>query len=133
MPLFLLCDASRLEVQYSVVVKEYNTNMNRVDHTDQLRTPYITYRTSKKWWLYLLWYLFDIAVTNAFIQMKQSSNHQRKTRTGRIVERRQLHFCQNLSKLLMGNHCVAPKQKLTPSGDPSLSAGHYIKEGKRGR
>ena len=51
------------------IVHEYNQNMNGVDVADQLRTEYSTYRTAKKWWYYLFWFLFDVSITNGFILM----------------------------------------------------------------
>ena len=42
-----------LKVPCPSVVPKYNNHMNGVDHADQLRTQYSTYRSSRKWWQYL--------------------------------------------------------------------------------
>lgn len=52
------------------IAPRYNDDMNGVDHADELRTEYIAYRSSRRWWLYLFWFLFD-----GFIMMKESANH----------------------------------------------------------
>ena len=65
------------------VIPEYNSNMNGVDHADQLRTEYSTYRTSKKWWAYVFWFLFEVAITNGLVLIKESPNHNRVTKKNR--------------------------------------------------
>lgn len=55
------------------------------------RTAYAT--ASTRWWVYLFWYLFDIAVSNAFILMRDSQAHQRFTRSGK---RKIVKFRRNL-------------------------------------
>ena len=43
-------DGSSVLVDCPTVVEEYNNHMNGVDHADQLRNVYPTYRKSRKWW-----------------------------------------------------------------------------------
>lgn len=49
------------------VVIHYNKKMGGVDHLDQYRSYYNVGRTGKKWWKYLFWGFFDIAIVNAYI------------------------------------------------------------------
>ena len=90
-------DGTRTQVACPSVVKAYNDNMNGVDQADQLRTEYPTYRNSKKWWHHLFWFLFDTAVANALVLMKESAAHAQVTKTGRPKELRQLNFRMNLA------------------------------------
>lgn len=58
------------------------------------RTAYPT--ASTRWWVYLFWYLFDIAVSNAFILMRDSQAHQRFTRSGKRKMLKIVKFRRNL-------------------------------------
>ena len=51
----------------------YGKFMGAVDLFDMLRSKYKTGRCSKKSWKYLLWFLIDAAVVNAFILHKQAT------------------------------------------------------------
>ena len=120
-------DGSVREVPCPAVVENYNKHMNGVDHADQLRTCYSTYRTAKKLWLYVFWFLFDVAMSNAFVLMKSSQNHQLTSRNGRPKERSQLSFRKNIAKLLLGQ---ASRARSSGVADPT----HYIMDSKtRGR
>ena len=61
-------------------IRDYNAWMNAVD---QIRATYSIARSSKQWWLYLFWFLFDLALANAFICFKESPNHARLTKENR--------------------------------------------------
>ena len=76
-------DGSIKEVPSVVPVLMYNEFMNAVDHSDQLRTLYPTARSTKPWWLYIMWFLFDISLANAFICFKESPNHTRINKNGK--------------------------------------------------
>lgn len=111
------------------IVPRYNNNMNGVDHADQLRTEYSTYRSSRRWWLYLFWFLFDVAVTNGFIMMKESTNHRRQTKTGWDKVRTMLEFRMALAKQLIGDYVENERAALA-----TITAGHFPKKApKRGR
>ncbi|XP_064613995.1 piggyBac transposable element-derived protein 4-like [Liolophura sinensis] len=97
-------DGTRAEIKAPEVVENYNKHMNGVDHGDQLRMQYSTTRRSKKFWKYLFRFLFDTAVACSFILMRESPNHQKKSKTGRVKEMCQLEFRQNLDKQLVGQH-----------------------------
>lgn len=64
-----------------VIGQLYNKFMFGVDRADQLRMQYSTSRKSLKWWKYLLWFLVDLSVVNAFICMKESANHRITTKS----------------------------------------------------
>ena len=111
------------------IIHEYNQNMNGVDVADQLRTEYSTYRTAKKWWCYLFWFLFDLAITNGFILMRESQNHQRRTKNNRQKARTMVEFRMSLAKLLIGDFTDN-----APAALASVGVGHFIMTGdKRGR
>ena len=76
-------------------VLNYNAHMGGVDKTDQLRSYYKVGRVSKKWWRYIMWYLFDISIVNAWI-LFQSSPHEPQMRRGYD----QLQFRLNLAEHL---------------------------------
>ena len=117
------------EIRAPSIVPEYNNNMKGVDTADQLRTQYSTYRTAKKWWLYLFWFLFDIAVTNGFILMRESEHHVKRSKNRRIQAHRLVDFNMNLAKLLIGDYQENDLAALATS-----TGGHYPKNGeKRGR
>ena len=116
------------EVPAPSIVGQYNSNMNGVDHADQLRTEYPTFRTSRKWWQYVFWFVFDTAVTNAFILMKESDNHQRRTKTGKPKPLSLLEFRMNLAKLLIGDYSENKRASLA-----TVTAGHFPKLGDKHR
>ena len=118
------------QVPCPAVVTEYNSNMNEVDHADQLHTEYSTYRTSKKWWVYLFWFLFDVTIANGLVLMKESANHNRVTKNNRQKPRTTLtEFRMNLAKLLIGDYKENERAALA-----TISNGHFPEKGeKRGR
>ena len=97
-------DGTQVDVPCPQAVKSYTTYMNGVDRADQLRSSYSISRTAAKWWKYLFWFLIDISIINAFIMIKESTNHQMISKTGRKKERCQLQFRQNLTKQLVGSY-----------------------------
>jgi hypothetical protein len=76
------------------VVQNYNMKMNGVDKSDESRTEYPTFPMCKRWWTYIFYFLLDLAITNAFILMKESTN------TGKNKGRTLLSFRMNLAKQL---------------------------------
>lgn len=64
-----------------VICQQYNKFMFGVDRADQMRMQYSTSRKSRKWWKYMLWFLVDLSVGNAFICMKESANHRITTKS----------------------------------------------------
>ena len=50
----------------------YNANMGGVDLTDQYMSYYPVGRPGKKWWRYLVWYIVNLSVVNAYIIFNKS-------------------------------------------------------------
>ena len=60
-------DGTQLAVRCPMCVALYNKYMGGVDLGDQLRGSYHVRLKNKKNYKYVFWYLFDVAITNAFI------------------------------------------------------------------
>ena len=45
--------------------------MNGVDRHDQLHTEYIVGHLAKKVWKYIIWFLVNALIVNAFIPLKE--------------------------------------------------------------
>ena len=56
------------------IVEKYNVNMGGVDLNDQMCAYYRTGRASHKWWRYVLFYLLNISLTNAWVLWKNSAH-----------------------------------------------------------
>ena len=56
-----------------------NKNMNAVDWHDQLQLQYPVGQFSKKSWKYLLWFLVNASIVNAYILYQKTSNKTNKT------------------------------------------------------
>ena len=83
------CDPTEsrvVQVSAPIVSDLYNKFMFSVDLADQKRMQYSTCRKSKKWYKYLFWFCFDLAVTNALICMQESQNHQKGQKTTRSLK-----------------------------------------------
>ena len=104
-------DGTQKAVPSPIVVSKYNVKMNGVDKNDQLRTVFPTFRMCKRWWIYIFYFLLDLAIANAFILMRESPNHKLKTKTGKDKERTLLNFRMNLVKQLIGNFRIGRKRK----------------------
>jgi hypothetical protein len=125
-------DGSCVKVDCLTVVDQYNKNMNGVDHADQLRNEYPTYRKSKKWWHSLFWFLVDISICNLFILMKESMFHQMKTKSGKAKPRTMLSFRMQLAKQLIGTYREPRKRTMSTNKDTNGNV-HLLSKGKRGR
>ena len=126
-------DGTQKAVPSPIVVSKYNVKMNGVDKNDQLRTEYPTFRMCKRWWIYIFYFLLDLAIANAFILMRESPNHKLKTKTGKDKERTLLNFRMNLVKQLIGNFRIGRKRKRVSNIDPN-GVGHWPQAAeKRGR
>nr|XP_054772007.1 uncharacterized protein LOC129279971 [Lytechinus pictus]XP_054772008.1 uncharacterized protein LOC129279971 [Lytechinus pictus] len=88
-------------VPYPGVLKEYNKCMGRMEKLDRSRIECSTARVSSRWWVYLFWCVFDIAILNAFVLMRDSKAHQRSAPNGKRKTLKMFKFRQNLSKQLM--------------------------------
>ena len=65
---------TRISVPCPESIQLYNTFMGGVDLNDQLRGYYSVRLKGRKCYKYLWWFLFDIAITNAYILSKHYSN-----------------------------------------------------------
>ncbi|XP_067663476.1 piggyBac transposable element-derived protein 4-like [Haliotis asinina] len=96
-------DGTAVQIPCPTVMKHY---MNCADRANQIRTELSTYRTSKKWWNYLFWFAFEVAiavaVTNALVLMRDSQSNHQMTKPQRTKPRTMLQFCIALSKQLIG-------------------------------
>lgn len=63
-------DGTRNPVTCPQCVISYNSNMGGVDHGDQLRGYYSCRTKSRKFYKYIFTFLLDVAITNAYILMK---------------------------------------------------------------
>ena len=72
-------DGSRVPVECPDSIILYNKYMGGVDRGDQLRGYYCCRTKSKKFYKYLFYFLFDVAITNAFILYKHFHSHPSKS------------------------------------------------------
>ncbi len=57
----------------------YNQYMNGVDHSDQIRSYYSHRLKSRKYYMYLFFFVFECCITNAFVLQKQYRSAPIKT------------------------------------------------------
>ena len=126
-------DGSLKEIPCPLPVRVYNENMAAVDRADQMRTAYCCARKSRRWWTYILWFLVDLSISNAFVLMKESPNHKRLTRTGKEKKLTLLVFRKNLALQLIGTRRRGRKRERQVN--PDLGAENHLpkKVEKRGR
>ena len=67
-------DGSTIEVPCPAPIIHYNKFMGGVDRGDQLRGYYRCRSKSRKFYKYTFFFLFDVAITNAFILLKSSGS-----------------------------------------------------------
>ncbi|XP_061426844.1 uncharacterized protein LOC133354203 isoform X2 [Lethenteron reissneri] len=53
-------------------VVHYNRFMGGVDRSDQYRSYYAVGRASKKWWRYIVWFLLNLSIVNAWLLYRES-------------------------------------------------------------
>ena len=63
-------DGSSIAVSCPESFVLYNTNMGGMDHNDQLRGYYHVRLKCRKFYKYIFWFLFDVAIVNSFILCK---------------------------------------------------------------
>ena len=71
------------------VVTVYNDGMN-----DQYHSCYPAGSVSRKWWKYLLWFLFNLSVVNSYILEKLARNKKQS----------QLALLRELARLLIAGY-----------------------------
>ena len=77
----------------------YNKYMGGVDRGDQLRGYYLCRTKSRKFYKYIFYFLFDVAITNAYILYKHFHSHPSKSLL--FVK----DFRLQLAKELIGSYC----------------------------
>lgn len=102
-------DGSTSNVVCPQSVYLYNKYMGGVDRSDQLRQYYGIRQKGRKYYRYIWWFLFDVAVTNAYVLCK---NH-----TSLSVPSVK-SFRVDLAKALIGDYC-SRKRAGRPSVTPS--------------
>ena len=131
----------RSEVPCPEVVSLYGKYMSGVDRADQLRESYPAGKKAVSWWRYLFWFLVNVAAVNAYILMKESNDHQKLTKNGRVYNLRQLDYRKALARQLMRknrpNPPVSRKRRAPDERDTEQREGrqpHWpVQEEKRGR
>ena len=63
-------DGSRISVPCPISIMDYNTYMGGVDSGDQVRGYYSCRTKCRNFYKYILHFLLDVAITNAFILQK---------------------------------------------------------------
>ena len=104
-------------------IKRYNMFMNGVDRSDQMRMEYSSARSCRRWWTYIFWFLIDLCVSNAFVLINESPNHQLLDARGKN-KRTMLEFRKQLSAQLVSGYRRGRKRKRNVRCDVS-GAGHW--------
>ena len=103
-------DGSRQSYSCPTSVALYNQNMGGVDHNDQLRGYYHVRLKCRKYYKYIFWFLFDVAVTNSFILCRQHTDlHITSTKD----------FRATLAKELIGGYCSRKRPGRPSAARPS--------------
>ena len=88
-------NGTHMQLSCPVAVVEYVKYMRGVDQNDQLRTYYLVRLKSRKFYKYIFWFLFELAVTNAFVVYRTYSQ-------GKTMKLRE--FRLELAKQLIGDY-----------------------------
>ena len=116
-------DGTSKDISCPQLIKSYNMFMNGVDRSDQMRMEYSTARSCRRWWTYIFWFLIDLSISNSFVLMNESTNHQLLDANGKN-KRTMLEFRKQLSRQLMSGYRRGRKRKRTGRDDVS-GAGHW--------
>ena len=119
-----LKDGIKIEYAGPKVVETYNKYICGVDLAEQKRMAYSTCRKSRKWWKYLFWFCFDVALVNSFICFQESPNHRKTTSRGRETKHRQIDYRQALAKQMVGSFRGSRKRK-APSVIDNCGHAHW--------
>ena len=61
-----------VNVDIPQAIHDYNSGMFGVDLSDQYRSYYSVGRSGNKWWRYIMWYLVQVSIINAYHLMKST-------------------------------------------------------------
>ena len=119
-------DGSSQSVPCPLAIMLYNMFMGGVDRSDQLRGYYIVRLKGRKMYKYIFWFLFDLAITNAFILCKNYTHLRVSSLKSFRVE---------LAKALVGSYCSRKKPGRLSSSIPRPKrfqlADHYPLRGAK--
>ena len=88
-----------MNVTCPLAVKAYNEHMGGVDLADQIRRFYTcTHKSSRKWYLWLFWFLVDLAINNAYIIESFWRKHENR------FKRKSKEFRKQLATELLSMH-----------------------------
>ena len=114
-------DGSSQSVPCPLAIMLYIMFMGGVDRSDQLRGYYILRLKGRKFYKYIFWFLFDLAITNAFILCFKNYTH--------LGVSSLKSFRVELAKALVGSYCSRKKPGRLSSSIPRLKrfqlADHY--------
>ena len=105
-----LKNGSKITIPCPNAISQYNKFMGGVDRNDQLRGYYNVRLKSRKFYKYLFWFVFDVALTNMFVLARDFIDTPYKS----IKE-----FRVALAKVLTGDY-NSRKRRGRPSRTPSV-------------
>ena len=109
-------DGTRRSVLCPLAIYLYNMFMGGVDLNDQLRGYYHLRLKSRKYYKYIVWFLVDLTITNAYILCKHYTH---------LTITSSKAFRLELAKALLGSYC-SRKQRGRPSTQPSSKSAKYM-------
>ncbi|XP_061169395.1 piggyBac transposable element-derived protein 4-like [Saccostrea echinata] len=118
-------DGNTTDVPCPESIKLYNQYMNGVDHADQLRSTYNTARKALKWWKYLFFFLFDVSVVNSYLLMRESTNHEIKTKGNKTRQRTQMEFRMQLAHQMLGGFTSKRKRQGEVQAPAEITQTHW--------
>ena len=94
-------------------IMDYNKHMGGVDTNDQLGNYYSFSRRTLKWWVKLFFYMFNLAVTNAYLIYKKNNNAQHPLD--------HFNFRNKLAHELIQSHIVAKPKRGRKSNQENIA------------
>ncbi len=88
-----------------IVNEDYNAHMGGVDLADQHKSYYSVGRKARRWWKYIMWYIFTLSIKNAHL-VRQASNITGLSAADRSKHLKQTHkqFRRDLVELLIDGY-----------------------------
>lgn len=120
-----------IQVSCPKTIQQYNTYMGGVDKGDQLRNYFKVRLKCRKYYKYIFWFLFDTAVTNAYIMSKYVPASIEKRCTENLKS-----FRVALAKQLIGNYMSrkrAGRPRLHSEPPPTLPRLEHLPSHSGGR
>lgn len=110
-------DGSRIPVSCPESIIVYNAYMGGVDRGDQIRGYYSCRTKSRKFYKYIFYFLYDVAITNAFIMYKHYGSHPTVPRVK--------GFRLTLATQLIGEYCSRRRPGRISSAIHPLPLRHF--------